>query len=332
MRAGLFASIPSPAHNQIHLGPVPLRGYALMIILGVVAAVLIGERRLRRWGYPAGVVADIAIWAVPFGLVGARLYSVITDNQLYFRRGTDWVKAFYIWDGGLGIWGAIALGAVGGWIGARQYGVRFSHLTDAMAVGIPVAQAIGRWGNWFNQELYGRPSTLPWAVRIDPAHRLPQYAAVGTYQPTFLYECIWDLGTAGLVLLAERYQWFGRLSRGRAFALYVAAYTVGRGWIEYLRIDEAHRFLGLRLNDYTCIILFVLAVGYLIRVRPQPGDRELPAAVRGDVIEDPAAEADSGARLGPGAAPDPSEPATAAQAEPAPPDPREPGQPSRAAR
>lgn len=277
MRAGLIASIPSPSEGVIHLGPFPLRGYAFMIILGIVAAVVIGERRMRRLGYPPGVVADLAIWGVPFGLVGARLYHVITDNQLYFRPGKDWVRAFYIWDGGLGIWGAIAAGALGAYIGCHRNGVRVSQLADAVAPGLVVAQAIGRWGNWFNQELYGRPSGLPWAVHIDPAHREARYANVATYQPTFLYEFLWDLGVAGLILLAERYGWFGRLSRGRAFWLYVAGYTVGRFWIEYLRIDEAHRFFGLRLNDYTSIGLFVIAVTAMIVIKPKPGDEALPA-------------------------------------------------------
>ncbi|MGH3745301.1 MAG: prolipoprotein diacylglyceryl transferase, partial [Mycobacteriales bacterium] len=187
-------------------------------------------------------------------------------------------RALYIWDGGLGIWGAIALGSLGAWIGCRRYHVSLLHLADATAVGIPLAQAIGRFGNYFNQELYGRPSGLPWALHIDLAHRETRYANIATYQPTFLYESIWDVGTAVFVLLAERYQWFGRLSRGRAFALYVAVYTVGRGWIEYLRIDEAHRFYGLRLNDYTSIVLFVLAVVYLyVKRGATEADDLLPA-------------------------------------------------------
>ncbi len=298
MHAGLIASIPSPADNEIHLGPIPIRAYALCIILGVIVAVFLGERRMRRRGYRPGVVADIAIWAVPFGIVGARLYHVATDYQLYFSRGQQPIRALYIWDGGLGIWGAIALGALGAWIGCRRYHVRLSHLADAMAVGIPLAQAIGRWGNYFNQELYGRPSGLPWALHIDLAHREARYANIATYQPTFLYESIWDVGTAVFVVLAERYQWFGRLSRGRAFALYVAVYTVGRGWIEYLRIDEAHRFYGLRLNDYTSIILFVLAVGYLYvrRGATEADDALAPDAPRdetGAVAEDDTDGADA---------------------------------------
>lgn len=261
-------SIPSPSRGVVHLGPLPLRGYALCILLGVIAAVMITERRLQARGYPAGSVTDIAVWAVPFGIVGGRLYHVITDNQIYFS-GHDKkpYQALFIWDGGLGIWGAIALGALGAWIGARRRGVPFAPLADAAAVGIPVAQAIGRWGNWFNQELYGRPSGLPWALRIDPAHREARYAGVSTYQPTFLYECLWDLGTAGLVWWAARRF---RLDRGRAFALYVAAYTVGRFWIEALRIDEAHTYLGLRLNDYTSLVLFLAAAGYLVAVRSRP--------------------------------------------------------------
>lgn len=267
------ASFPSPPEGVVHLGPLPLRAYALFILIGIVVAVVTGERRMQARGYPAGTVTDIAVWAVPFGIVGGRLYHVITDHQIYFGAHSPkpWYDAFAIWEGGLGIWGAVALGALGAYIGARRKGIRFAHLADSVAVGIPMAQGIGRLGNYFNQELYGRPSTLPWAVRIDPAHRI--FPNIATYQPTFLYELIWDFGVAGLVLWAER-RW--RLGRGRAFALYVAAYTVGRGWIEALRIDEAHRLFGLRLNDYTSIVVFAGAVAFLLLVRDRPAD--LPAA------------------------------------------------------
>lgn len=274
------AYLPSPSTGVVHLGPIPIRAYALCIIAGIVAAVWIGERRLVARGGPAGAVADIATWAVPFGLVGGRLYHVLTDPELYFGKGRHPIEALYIWRGGLGIWGAIALGAVGGWIGARRAGVTFPLLADAVAPGIAVAQAMGRWGNWFNQELYGRPSGLPWAVKIDAAHRLPGYETVATYQPTFLYESIWDLGVAALVIWADR-RW--RLTRGRAFALYVAAYTVGRGWIEALRIDTAHRFFGLRLNDWTSLVLFVAAVTYLVvRRHPEPE----PEADSGEPVDE----------------------------------------------
>ena len=266
----LPASIPSPPGAVLHLGPLPIRAYALCIIAGIVVAVVVGDRRLRRKGGAPGVVADIATWAVPFGLVGARLYHVATDPELYWgKHGQGTVAAFEIWHGGLGIWGAIAGGAVGAYIGARRHNVRFSDLADALAPGLAFAQAIGRWGNYFNQELYGRHTDLPWAVKIDAAHSVTGVAA--TYQPTFLYESIWDVGVALLVIWADR-RW--RLDHGRAFALYAAAYTAGRFWIEALRVDEAHRFFGLRLNDWTSIIVFTVAVMYLIVRRHPPAPDE----------------------------------------------------------
>ncbi|HEU5033370.1 MAG TPA: prolipoprotein diacylglyceryl transferase [Mycobacteriales bacterium] len=266
----LPASIPSPPTGVVHLGPLPIRAYALCIILGIVVAVVVGERRLQARGAPKGAVGDIATWAVPFGLVGARLYHLATNPELYWgAHGQGTVAAFEIWHGGLGIWGAIAGGALGAWIGCRRRGVSFAMLADALAPGLALAQAIGRWGNYFNQELYGRPTDLPWAVRIDPAHRIDP--AIATYHPTFLYESLWDIGVALLVIWAGR-RW--RLDHGRSFALYAAAYTVGRGWIEALRIDDAHRFFGLRLNDWTSIVIFAAAVAYLVLRRPGPEPAE----------------------------------------------------------
>jgi prolipoprotein diacylglyceryl transferase len=263
--------IPSPSQGVWHLGALPVRGYALCIILGVVVAIWMGERRWAARGGISGQVSDIAIWAVPFGLVGGRLYHVITDPARYFGRGGDPVAALYVWQGGLGIWGAIALGGVGAWIGARRHGVRLPPLADALAPGIVVAQAIGRWGNWFNQELFGRPTTLPWGLEIAPDKRPPGYEAYETFHPTYLYECIWDLGVAGVVLWADRRF---RLGHGRAFALYVMAYTAGRGWIEYLRIDtvEANDVFGLRLNVWTSIVVFIGATVYFVLAgRRRPG-------------------------------------------------------------
>jgi prolipoprotein diacylglyceryl transferase len=220
-------------------------------------------------------VSDLAIWAIPFGLVGGRLYHVITDWELYFGEGRNPVTALYVWRGGLGIWGAIALGIVGIWIGARLRGIKLLPLLDALAPGVLVAQALGRWGNWFNQELYGRPTDLPWGLEIDVANRPSQYLDVATFHPAFLYECLWNLGAfAVLIWLDRRY----RLGHGRVAALYVMLYTAGRGWIENLRIDDVQMndVLGLRLNVWTSIVLFVLAAIYfVVSARRRPGREEV---------------------------------------------------------
>ncbi|GAA1083759.1 prolipoprotein diacylglyceryl transferase [Kitasatospora arboriphila] len=278
-----LAYIPSPSRGVLYLGPVPLRAYAFCIIIGVVVAVWLGSKRWVARGGAKHTVGDIAVWAVPFGLVGGRLYHVITDHQLYFGDGKNPWNAFKIWEGGLGIWGAIALGAVGAWIGCRRRGVPLPAYADAIAPGIALAQAFGRWGNWFNQELYGKPTTLPWGLEI---HKVESDGTVieGVFHPTFLYESLWCVGVALLVIWADRRFTLGH---GRAFALYVAAYTVGRFWIEYLRIDEAHHILGLRLNDWTSIVVFVAAVAYLVvSARLRPG-REAPDSI------DPAARAEA---------------------------------------
>ncbi len=267
-----LAYLPSPSQGVWHIGIFPIRGYALCIIAGVIAAVWIGDRRWVKRGGQHGTVGDISIWAVPFGLVGGRVYHVITDPELYFEKGEHPIYALYVWRGGLGIWGAIALGALGAYIGCRRRGVPFRAMADALAPGIVIAQAIGRWGNWFNQELYGKPTTLPWGLKIDAAHRetLPaNYQQYSTFQPTFLYESIWDLGVAGVVIWADRRF---RLGYGRAFALYVMAYTAGRAWIEYLRIDTANHIFGVRLNVWTSIVLFIAASLYFVIVgRRHPG-------------------------------------------------------------
>jgi prolipoprotein diacylglyceryl transferase len=273
----LPASIPSPSDGVFHLGPLPLRAYALCIIVGIGVAVVVGERRLQARGAERGTVADIATWAVPFGLVGARIYHVATNPELYWGDNGQGTKAaFEIWHGGLGIWGAIAGGAVGAWIGCRREHVRFSDFADALAPGLALAQAAGRFGNYFNQELYGRATDLPWAVEIDADHSVT--GSAGTFHPTFFYETLWDVGVALLVIWADR-RW--HLRRGRAFALYAAAYTVGRFWIEALRVDDAHKFLGLRLNDWTSILVFAVAAGYLLfgrrdTVDPQDTALEVP--------------------------------------------------------
>ncbi|MDO9496571.1 MAG: prolipoprotein diacylglyceryl transferase [Nocardioides sp.] len=269
-------SIPSPDTGVWYVGPVPLRGYALSIILGIIVAIWIGERRWVARGGRPGDVQDLAIWAVPFGLVGARLYHVLTDSGLYFGDGNNPVTALYVWRGGLGIWGGVALGALGVYLGARLKGIRLLPALDAMAPGVLVAQALGRWGNWFNQELYGRPTDQPWGLEIDPDN-YPSgqtYPAGTTFHPTFLYECLWNLGAFGLVIWADRRF---KLGYGRVIALYVMAYTAGRGWIEYLRIDtvELDDVGGLRFNVWVSIVLFVAAAVYfVVSLRRHPGREE----------------------------------------------------------
>ncbi|GCD89491.1 prolipoprotein diacylglyceryl transferase [Nocardioides sp. LS1] len=267
-------SIPSPSQGVWYLGPVPIRGYALAIILGIVVAIWIAEKRWVARGGKDGEVSDLAIWAVPFGLVGGRIYHVMTDHALYFGEGKHPIEALYVWRGGLGIWGAIALGALGVVIGARRKGIRLLPVLDAMAPSVLVAQALGRWGNWFNQELFGKPTDLPWGLEIAPENRPLGYEQYSTFHPTFLYEFLWDLGAFGFVVWADRRF---RLGHGRVMALYVMAYTVGRGWIEMLRIDdvELKDVGGLRFNVWTSIVLFVAAAVYfVVSSRRRPGREE----------------------------------------------------------
>lgn len=261
----VIASIPSPAIGVWTLGPVLVRAYALCIIAGVLAATWWAERRHRARGGEGGVLTDVATLAVPFGILGARVYHVVTDPQLYFADGRDPVTALYVWEGGLGIWGGIAGGALGAYLAARRHGLPMHQLAAIVAPCIPLAQAIGRWGNWFNQELFGRPSDLPWALEIAPENRPQGYEYFSTFHPTFLYEVLWNVGLVLLILWAER--WW-RMAGWRLFAVYVAGYTLGRAWIEYLRIDPVNEFLGLRLNDWTSLVLFIGAVTYLAATRP----------------------------------------------------------------
>lgn len=275
-----LASIPSPTVSVWHLGSVPIRAYALIIIVGIIAAAVVCERRMRSRGAAPNAVLDIAIFAVPAGIIGARLYNVATSWQDYFgKNGAGWVATLEVWHGGLGIWGAVIGGALGAWWACRVYGLPLTFVADCLAPGLPLAQGIGRLGNYFNNELYGKQTTLPWGLRVHSmgADGHAVSTLPGLYQPTFLYELIWDVLVALLVLIVDRKVKFGK---GRAFALYVMAYTVGRAWIEYLRIDEANHILGLRLNDWTCLIVFVAALIYFLRAK---GPREflVPVEPRG---------------------------------------------------
>lgn len=273
-------SIPSPDSGVWHLGPVPLRAYALCIIVGVVVAVWMGERRWVARGGEFGDIQDLALWAVPFGLVGGRLYHVLTDHELYFGEGRHAIEALYVWRGGLGIWGAIALGAVGVLIGARLKQIKVLPVLDALAPGVLLAQGIGRWGNWFNQELYGRPTDLPWGLEIDDANRPWEYRGEDVlFHPTFLYESLWAVAGCLLLLWADRRF---QLGHGRVLALYVMVYTLGRGWIEMLRIDgvQLDDVGGLRWNVWVSIVLFVAGlVWFLVSRHRRPGREEVVGSV-----------------------------------------------------
>lgn len=263
------AAIPSPPQSVWELGPLPIRAYAVTILVGIFVAMWVGDRRWAARGGRLGTVYDIAAWAVPFGIIGGRLYHVLTDWSTYFGAdGLGFVAALQIWRGGLGIWGAIALGGVGTWIACRRRGIPLPPMADSLAIGVALAQAIGRWGNWFNQELFGRPTDLPWGLRIDPVHRPAGYAQYETFHPTFLYESIWLIAVAGIAAWADRRF---RMGHGRVFALYVALYSAGRLVMETLRIDPATHIGGLRINVYTSIIVGLAAVAYLVitaRLRP----------------------------------------------------------------
>ncbi|WP_241386253.1 prolipoprotein diacylglyceryl transferase [Rhodococcus sp. CH91] len=283
--ASVLAYLPSPPQGVWYLGPFALRAYALCIIVGIVVAIWWGDRRWVARGGQPGTVLDIAVWAVPFGLIGGRLYHVATDWQKYFGEGADPVDALKIWEGGLGIWGAVALGAVGAWIGCRRRGIPLPAFGDALAPAILLAQAIGRLGNWFNQELYGRETTLPWGLEIYERRNDAGQVAPGlvdgvstgevafVVHPTFLYELLWNLGVVVLLVLVDRKFAIGH---GRLFALYVAGYCAGRFWIELMRTDAATEIAGLRINTFTSAIVFVLAVAYIVLA---PKGREEPATL-----------------------------------------------------
>ena len=292
-----LAFIPSPSEGVWHLGPLPLRAYALAIIVGIVVAIWVAERRFVARGGRPGTVSDVAVWAIPFGLVGARAYHVATNPEFYFGNGKDPIQALYVWEGGLGIWGAIGFGALGAYLGCRFAGVRYTSFIDAAAPGVVLAQAIGRWGNYFNQELFGKPTDLPWGLEISLKNRPEGYLEYSTFQPTFLYESLWCIGVAIVIVLADRrYQ----LGRGRVFALYVALYTAGRAWIEYLRIDDAHHFFGVRLNVWVAGVVFVLAVVYFIvvgRLRPGREESVYREGREPPVPEDEMAESDDKERV-----------------------------------
>lgn len=290
----VLASIPSPGSNEIVIGPLHLRAYGLMIAIGVIVAVWIAQRRWAARGGDPDDITTIALWAVPAGLVGSRIYHVITDyNRLYCGppecESSLWPEAFQVWSGGLGIPGGILGGVLAGIVVVKVKKWPMAELMDVVAPAIAVAQAIGRLGNWFNQEVFGRPTTLPWGLEIDPANRPEQYAAFATFHPTFLYEGLWNLALAYVLVRLDATR---RLQAGRIFALYVGGYFLGRLWVESLRVDTATEIAGIRVNLLVSLGVIAAVAAFLAikgltrpegdlrpeRTAPTPADDGMPAA------------------------------------------------------
>lgn len=274
LHAAVEASIPSPSQGVWHLGPVPVRAYALCMLTAIFVAAWWTNRRYTRRGGDPETTYDIAVLAVPMGIIGARLYHVLSSPEAYVGPDGDPWLIPQVWRGGLGLWGAIAAGiAAGAWL-LRRRGQRLAPFADSVAPAFLVAQAIGRLGNWFNQELFGSPTTAPWGLEIDAAHLPAGYSPGTLFHPTFLYEMVWNLVGAVLLLhLERRLRRRGEPVGGRLIWAYLMVYTSGRAWIEYLRIDEAHTILGLRLNVWTSILVFLVGVvGYALTSRRRLSD------------------------------------------------------------
>lgn len=291
-----LANIPSPPQGVWHLGPVPIRAYAMCIIAGILVALWLTLRRYTARGGNPDVVWDAALVVIPAGIIGGRLYHVITDYDKYFCSSCNPIDAVKITNGGLGIWGAVALGAVAVWLMFKIKGIPLGPFADAVAPGLVLAQAIGRLGNWFNQELYGRETTVPWALDIFyRVNESGEYApisgrstgeVVASVHPTFLYELLWNVAVCVFLLWAHK---VFKLGHGRVFALYVAGYTAGRFVVENMRADDATLIFGLRVNVIVSVVCFVLALIVFLRL---PRGQETPAEV------DPARAADTGDSAG----------------------------------
>jgi prolipoprotein diacylglyceryl transferase len=268
--------IPSPSLSSFSVGPLTIHFYALCIITGIAAAIWIGRKRYANLGGNPDDVSEVAIWAVPFGIIGGRIYHVITSPAQYFGANGNPVDALRIWEGGLGIWGAISLGAVGAYLYFRTHKttLNFRQLLDSLAPGVVVAQAIGRIGNYFNQEVFGKPTELPWGLEIDPVNRPDGFESYATFHPTFLYELLWCLVVAVLLIKLPGFLKQITSKQGDVFALYILGYTLGRVWIESLRIDEANLILGLRLNIWVSLIVLITASAYLIASKRRGNTKE----------------------------------------------------------
>jgi prolipoprotein diacylglyceryl transferase len=268
----VLASIPSPPANGVHVGPFFLHAYGLAYVVALLAAVLVTRRRWAARGGDPALVEQVAMWGFPAGLIGGRIYFLVTSwNEVPHH----WWGPFAIWDGGLGIWGGIAGGTLAGiWV-LRRRGADVPAFLDAAAPALLVAQAIGRIGNWFNQELFGGPTTLPWALEIDRAHRPAGYAQYATFHPTFLYELLWNLLLAAALVRLGR---TGRIRKGGLFALYVAGYSGFRIFEELLRVDPAHHILGLRLNFFVACLLCAAGLAWFARIQRRPAGARASAA------------------------------------------------------
>lgn len=313
----VLAYIPSPPRGVWELGPIPVRAYALCIIAGIIVAIWWGDRRWVARGGESGAILDVAMFAVPFGLIGGRLYHVATDWKTYFGPGGDAIGALKVWEGGLGIWGAVLLGGVGAWIGCKVFKIPLPPLGDALAPAILLAQAIGRLGNYFNQELYGRPTTVPWGLKIYERYttdgRPDNLTGVSTgvveriVHPTFLYEMLWNIAVVVVLVYVDRLY---RIGHGRLFALYVAAYCLGRLGVELMRDDYATHIFGVRINVYTSVIVGLGALAYFLlapkgreapeELLPRNAEREpsasktaAPPAAESDTAESGAAESET---------------------------------------
>ena len=301
MNSTIFLAIPSPDVSYIELGPLRIHFYALFILAGIILALVLTESRLRSRGAESGVALDISLWAIPLGILGGRFFHVVTHPNDYFFPGADLLAVFRIWEGGLAIYGALMFGALGAAIGARAAGIKFTSYLDAVAPGVLLAQAIGRWGNYFNNELFGTPTDLPWGLQIDsnnPAYPagLPEGVL---FHPTFLYESIWSLAGVALLLAAD--QRFN-LRWAKMFGLYIVYYSVGRVWIEAIRIDPSEIILGLRVNIWSAIAGIALGLAIIfIQSRRHPGLEDTvykpgrqPVISSPDLEDKPATDAQAG--------------------------------------
>lgn len=279
----LPASIPSPPQGVWYLGPVALRAYGLLIATAMIIAVVLTKKRYESRGGDGELVYDVALWAIPFGIIGARLYHVITSPYQYFGPDGQWLEIFRIWEGGIAIMGGVIGGAIGAYIGLKRAGQRMGPFADSVAPTLLVAQAIGRFGNWFNQELFGKPTTLPWGLEIDDAHLPRGYESGTLFHPTFLYEAIWNLTMAFVIVkLDKKFKFKG----GQVLFLYVALYATGRFWIENLRIDPAKIFFGMRLNAWSALLLIVVGVvGFLIAGKRGASTRVEPHEIAEENVE-----------------------------------------------